>query len=354
MNVSFLKPLYTRPGPFASAYLDASGEPKAVELRWRALRRDLIEQGAPEETVGAIESLIERRSQPGTLAIFASGDEVAYHETLPGPPAAEQARFSPLPHVRPLLAQRGEPVPHLVAVVTRRGGRIAAWDRHGVRREADIPPEEDYPVHKSKSGDSMRQARNQRVAEDNWRANAKKFAHAITDAAGACGAEVVAVAGDVRIAAEVREDLPEPVLSRTALTGPAGPALEEEVARVVERKREERVLAEIDRFHEALAGRRAVEGPEAAAWALRQAKVACLLLADVPGPPALLWTGPQPAEVAATGGDLLATGVAWPFRDRADAALIRALAATDGELLLAPPGALRADRGIGALLRSPG
>jgi hypothetical protein len=360
MDVSFLKSLYDRPGPFASAYLDMrramEEAPKVIELRWRALRRDLVEQGAPGDTVEAIERLVERENrqrESGTLAAFAAGGEIAHHEMLPGPPRAELARFAPLPHVRPLLAQRGEPVPYVVAVVARPGGEVAAWDRYGVRRVIDVPPE-DFPLHKPKAGDSLRQARNQRVAEDAWRANAKKLAHAVTEAAGECGAEVVVVAGDVRISAAVLEDLPEAILSRTVEAGPAGPSLDEEVARAVELRRTERVLAEVDRFQQQLARRRAVEGPGPVAWALRQAKVSRLLLADTAqDPPARLWIGPEHTDLSASGSELLATGVAWPFEDLADAALIRALVATDGELLLVPPGGFDADQGVGALLRFP-
>jgi Bacterial archaeo-eukaryotic release factor family 2 len=359
MDVSFLKSLYDRPGPFASAYLDMGRAmeeaPKVIELRWRALRRDLDEQGAPGHTVEAIERLVERENrqrESGTLAVFASDGEIAHHEMLPGAPRAELSRFAPLPHVRPMLAQRGEPVPHVVAVVARTGGEITVSDTGGARRVIGVSPEEDHPVRKPKAGDSLRQARNQRAAEDTWRANAKKLAHAVTEAAGECGAEVVVVAGDVRMAATVLEELPEPVLSRTVEAGPAGPALDDEVARAVELKRTERVLAEVDRFHQQLTRRRAVEGIGAVAWALRQAKVSRLLLADT-AQGAQLWTGPEPTDLAASTAELFATGVAWPFEDLADAALIRALVATDGELLLVPPDGFRADQGVGALLRFP-
>lgn len=358
MDVSFLKPLYDRSGPFASVYLDMGRAmeeaSKVIGLRWRALRGELAEQGAPDETAEAIGRLVARENrqrESGTLAVFASAGEIAHHELLRGPPRAERARYAPLPDVRPLLAQRGEPVPHVVAVVARPGGEVTAVGRDGARHVIDVPPE-DFPLHKPKSGESLRQARNQRVAEDAWRTNAKKVAHAIIDAAGECGAEVVVVAGDVRTRAMALEELPEPILSRTAEAGPAGPALEEEVARLVGLRRAERVLAEVDRFHQQLARRGAVEGPGAVAWALRQAKVSCLLLADTASDERL-WTGPEPTDVAASAAELFATGVAWPYEDLADAALIRALVATDGELLLVPPEGFRADRGAGATLRFP-
>jgi hypothetical protein len=354
MDVSFLKSLYGRSGPFASVYLDmrrtSEEAPKVIELRWRALRRDLAEQGAPNETVEAIGRVVARENrqrESGTLAAFAAGGEIAHYEVLPGPPRAERARYAPLPDVRALLAQRGEPVPHVVAVVARSGGEVTAVGRS--RRVIHVRPE-DFPLHKPKSGESLRQARNQRVAEDAWRTNAKKLAQTIIDAAGECGAEVVVVAGDVRASAMVLEELPEPLLSRTVEGGPAGPALDDEVARLVELRRTERVLAEVDRFQRQLARRGAVEGAGAVAWALRQAKVSSLLLADTASDERL-WTGPEPADVAESAAELFATGVAAPRDELADAALIRALVATDGELLLVPPDGFGADGGIGAILR---
>ncbi|MGH3319088.1 MAG: hypothetical protein ACRDN9_02720 [Streptosporangiaceae bacterium] len=48
MNLSFLAPLYDRPGPYASVYLDTSRTVEdashQMELRWRAVRGGLAEQ----------------------------------------------------------------------------------------------------------------------------------------------------------------------------------------------------------------------------------------------------------------------------------------------------------------------
>ena len=78
MDLSFLKSLYERPGPYASVYADLSrtteDASKAAELRWRALREELEGQAAyPPDTLHAIEQTIEeelrdRRSEG--LAIF--------------------------------------------------------------------------------------------------------------------------------------------------------------------------------------------------------------------------------------------------------------------------------------------
>ena len=62
MQLSFLRPLYDRPGPWCSVYLDASaghrGRRPALDLRWRALQEELTDQGADEATVAALDRVV--------------------------------------------------------------------------------------------------------------------------------------------------------------------------------------------------------------------------------------------------------------------------------------------------------
>lgn len=359
MDVTYLKPLYDRPGPFASVYIDmrrtTEDAPKVIELRWRARQRELVDQGTPPETVEALDRIVAEENtqrESGTLAAFAAGGEVVHHELLPGPTLAELARYAPLPHVKPLLAQRGQPIAYLAAVVDRLGGEITCVSRDGERRIIKVKPEEDFPVRKTKAGDMFRQDKQQRAAEEVWRTNAKKVAQAIVTAAEECGVEVVVLAGDVRARKAVQEELTEPILSRVVDAGPAGPTLEEEISRAVELKRHEHLMSIVDRFNEQLTKQgRAVEGMEGVADALRKGQVACLLLEDGPDSRTTLRIGPNPAELSTSAVLLHELGVAEPVEDLADAALIRALAATDGELLLVPPESLRPDSRVGAVLR---
>jgi hypothetical protein len=361
MNLSFLKPLYDRPGPFASVYLDMrrtdEEAARAIEARWHARRKELAGQGTPAETLDAVEQVVRDMQDgrgSGCLAVFATGGEVAHHEFMGGEPQAELARYSPLPHVLPMLAQRGEPVSYLVAVVNRLGAELTCVDVDGTRWRADVPPDADFPVHKAKTGDAMSQPRHQRAAEDVWRANAKKTARAMERTAENCTADVVVLAGDVRMRAEVFEELGEPVRGRTIESERVGgPLLDTDVERAVSLKRAEWITDLVDRFNEHLTKRRAVDGLDGVVGALRKAQVACLLVADGTDAGETLWTGPQPTDIATSPDDLRTLNVADPVADRADAVLIRALAGTDGELALIPPGACHAVHGLGALLRYP-
>ncbi|MEV5574163.1 hypothetical protein AB0L06_29365 [Spirillospora sp. NPDC052269] len=102
---------------------------------------------------------------------------------------------------------------------------------------------------------------------------------------------------------------------------------------------------------EDLRDRRAVAGLPATAEAAFGGRVESLLLDEDPAAPTRLWVGPRPHEIAATPERLRELGVAEPAEDRADAALIRAVAATDGDLTIIPAITPQAELGVGAVLR---
>ncbi|MDL4819235.1 baeRF2 domain-containing protein [Actinomadura opuntiae] len=363
MELSFLKTLYQHPGPYASVYADLTrtteDASKAAELRWRALRADLEAQHAPEATLRAVEEVVlgemARRRSEG-LVVFAADGEVLHIDRLPDPPRVSQARVSPLPHVLPYLADRGERFPHLLAVVDRRGGTIDCVRADGRHEHIDVQGDEEYPIRKTKAGD-WNQSRFQRSSENVWKHNAKKVAHAIDRAAERCGVEAVLIAGDTRARNAVLEEVSEGVLEHTVETDKntnvGDPDLDAELRRILELKTTERVMAVAERFDRELAnGQRAVAGLPATVEAVRQGQVETLLLDDDPDSPARLWVGPEPGQVAADPDELRTEfGVTDPTPDRADAALVRALTATDGDLVVLPSDGPNANLHVGAVLR---
>ncbi|MUN38960.1 baeRF2 domain-containing protein [Actinomadura litoris] len=348
MDLAFLKTLYQRPGPYASVYADLTrtteDASKAAELRWRALRADLEAQHAPQGTLRAVEQAVgeemDLRKSEG-LVLFAADGEVLHTERLPTAPRVPQARVAPLPHVLPYLAERGERFSHLVAVVDRRGGAIDCVTAAGDHRHIDVRGDEDYPIRKTKAGD-WNQSRFQRSSENVWKANAKKVAHEIDRAAERCGAEAIVIAGDTRARTAVLEEVSDTVLAHTVESDRNidmnDPDLGAELDRVLRLKSTERVMAVAERFDRELAnGQRAVAGLPATVEAVRNGQVETLLLDDDPDSPARLWVGPDPAQVAASPEELREEfGVDAPREDRADAALVRAVAATDGNLVVLP------------------
>ncbi|WP_026404369.1 Vms1/Ankzf1 family peptidyl-tRNA hydrolase [Actinomadura rifamycini] len=363
MELSFLKTLYRHPGPYASVYADLTrtteDAAKAVELRWRALRTDLEEQGTPADTLRAIEATVEdeiaqRRSEG--LVVFAADGEVVHAERLPAPPRTPHARFAPLPHVLPYLAERGERFPHMVAVVDRRGGEIDCVTAAGRHEHIEVDGDEEYPIRKTKAGD-WNQSRFQRSSENVWKLNAKKVAHEIDRAADRCGAQAVVIAGDTRARTAVLEEVSEAVLEHVVEldrnTDVHDPELEAELNRILKLKTAERVMTVAERFDRELAnGKRAVSGIPAIVEAVRNGQVETLLLDEEdPGSGESLWFGPDPVQLASSPEELRTEfGVTDVHEDRADAALVRAVAATDGELVVLPSDG-DAHHEIGAVLR---
>ncbi|GAA2448968.1 Vms1/Ankzf1 family peptidyl-tRNA hydrolase [Actinomadura vinacea] len=358
MDLSFLKPLYSRPGPYASVYADLTRNTedagKATELRWRALRAELEAQGAPGPTLRAVARTVEeelelRRSEG--LVIFAADGEVAWSERFEDAPRASLARVSPLPHVLPYLADRGERFPHLVAHVDRRGGEIDTFAPDGGHRHIDVPGDEEFPIRKVKKASDSDQSRLQRAAEEVWRSNAKKVGREIDKVARHTHAEAVLIAGDPRARTAVLEEISEGVREHT-VEADRGNGLNGELSRILDLKSAERILTVAERFERELAnGERAVAGLPATVEAARRGQIETLLLDHDPDSPARLWIGPQPGEISTSADELREMGVKDPQEDRADAALIRAVAATDGGLVVLPSDGPNASLGVGAVLR---
>ncbi|WIM96339.1 hypothetical protein ACTOB_008528 [Actinoplanes oblitus] len=112
MRLNLLRPLYERPGPWASVYLDTSRDTgdtaRAVEDRWFAARDTLADAGCDPPTVHALEDAVldHHPEVPGRqgFALFATAGEVITRQALPEPPRAITA-YDPLPHAMPMVVQ---------------------------------------------------------------------------------------------------------------------------------------------------------------------------------------------------------------------------------------------------------
>jgi hypothetical protein len=362
MNLSFLRPLYAHPGPWVSVYLDASQNTAdagtRASLHWRAIRAELGRQGAAEKVLDALErAILAHPNRPGRygLAAFAAtgGDLPPYLEALAQPPMRQIAGLAPLPHAMPLVAQRGERVGWIRVVVDHTGADILAATEGGLPRTARVSGVQ-YPIHKAKPG-GWSQPRYQRAVETTWQRNATEAAKAVTGLADAVGAEVLVVAGDPRSRPLLVGHLPRRWKSRVVETdmGSRAPGADPEplddlTARAVVELAEAGTADVVDRFGVQRGRGGAVTGLAAVVEALRRAQVDTVLLVDDPSSTARLWIGEQPTDIALT-----PDGLPGPQRVRADAALLRALAGTDADLVFVEPEAVELDGGIGALLRYP-
>lgn len=118
MKLSFLQPLFDRPGPWASAYLDTSRDvadpDRVIARRWRHLRDDLTAHGADPATVHALHAAVGMDDDlPGRhgQALFATRGELVLAAELPEPPVHDTADLDDLPDALPLVVQRAPDLP---------------------------------------------------------------------------------------------------------------------------------------------------------------------------------------------------------------------------------------------------
>lgn len=348
MDLGFLRPLYERIGDYVSVYTDTDraheNASEAIALRWRAARERLSAAGASPASLDAVAEVINDPAEaaPGR-AVFCRDGEVVFTAALAAPPRREIARVAALPHLMPLLSQNPPPIPHVRVSATRAGGEIVAIGGSG-EQWLDWVAGRRWPVHKTKVG-GWSQDRYQRSVEETWDENAKALAAEVVSAAERAGAQRVVVAGDVRARTLLLDRLPV-LLRESAAVVPDevdadSEAMAEAAGRALADWSDSHTRERFEDWQARQAQGLAVAGLAPVMAAFRNGQVSDLFLADDPSSTAAAWLGPAGHELAVSEEELVEYGVPEPFTDRADAALVRAVASTDAELHFLPeePGA---------------
>jgi hypothetical protein len=343
VKLGFLRPLYDQIGDYVSVYLNTDrvqeNALEAIDARWRAAREGLVAAGASAASLDAVAAAIGSAGEAARgQAVFARDGAVTFTGALDGPPRREIARLAPLPHVMPLLAQHRPPIPHLRVAATRTGGEIVAIGGSGGEWR-DWVAGQQWPIHKTSVG-GWSQDRYQRSVEETWNSNAKQLAAEVVAVAGRIGAQHVIVAGDVRARTLVLEHLPKLMAESAAVfeeeVSADSPAVAEAADRALSQWADHDVRQRFDDWRAHEAHGLGVEGLAATMAALRDGQVSDLFLVDNPSSTAAAWIGPAGHDLAVSQQDLLERNVAAPVTDRADAAIVRAIASTDAELHFLP------------------
>jgi hypothetical protein len=340
VKLGFLRPLYDQIGDYVSVYLNTDrAQEKAVEAidaRWRAAREGLVAAGASPASLTAVAAAIGGSAEAAAgQAVFARDGAVTFTGALDGPPRREIARLAPLPHLMPLLAQHRPPIPHLRVSATRTGGEIVAVGGSGGEWR-DWVAGQQWPVHKTSVG---RWSQDHSV-EETWNANARELAAEVVAVAARVDAQHVIVAGDVRARSLLLDHLPK-LLAGSAVVvdeevSADSQAVAEAADRALSRWAGHDVRERFDDWRTRVAHGLGVEGLAATMAAFRDGQVSDLFLVDNPSSTAAAWIGPAGHDLAATQQDLLERDVPAPVTDRADAAIVRAIASTDAELHFLP------------------
>jgi hypothetical protein len=341
VNLEFLRPLYEQIGDYVSVYLDTDraheNSVEAIGLRWRTVREELAAAGASAATLNAVASVVGAGDTRGR-AVFARNGAVVLTGALDAPPRRQIARLAPLPHLMPLLAQLRPLIPHVRVSATREGGEIVAVGGTGAEWR-DWVAGRTWPVHKTSVG-GWSQDRYQRSVEETWDENAKTLAAEVAAAADRINARHVIVAGDVRAQSLLLRHLPTLLAETATVFGEEvaadSPAMTQAADQALAGWAERRARERFDDWQAGLAHGLAVQGLAQAMTAFRNGQVADLFLADDPTSTATAWIGPAGNDLAASRQELAERGVPGPAEDRADAALVRAVARTDAELHFLP------------------
>lgn len=311
MRLGFIRPLYDHPGPYASVYAADSGATTVSSLA-----------GAGPATRQAIER--ELSAAAGPRALFAAHGTVVLSEGLPQGPTL--LRWSPLPHVTPMLAARGENVPHLRVIADRTGAELtvvgSGSPRHPVAGSAP------WPLRSTARGGWSRRV--EEPAEEAW----ARAAAMIDEQVRGIGAELVVMAGEPRPRSAVMSRLNTRSADRVLMVEHGGRTDRGRFARDAERVLD----GWLERRRTELLGR-CLDGSGATglgrvARVLREGRAHAVLL---PGELSqAMWIGRGGAQLALSADELRRRGVQEPVRERADAALARAAAMTDAELWFCP------------------
>ena len=358
-----LSELASSPGPFASVYLSTEGEvhdaAEQLARRWKTVRASLADQGAGEDVLEAIDSVVPESYQQGQgLAVMADQSGVRHLEHHPERPDADIGEWGPLPALARLIEWRQINVAHVVVRTDRQGADLVGVRRQGpdLQREAGG---DDHPLSKVGAG-GWSQRRFQQRAENTWESNADDVAQELVGLVDRIGAQLVVVAGDVRAVQMLRDALPSRVgeLVHEVEGGRAADgsesAMDAEIDRLVAEVVDGHTAAALEKFDEERGQHdRASDGVGPTVAALARAQVAGLLV----DPGALAgreaFFGPEPTQVATDPGDLASMGVDVATQAPLVDVVVRSALGTGAGVRI-----VRGDEGpragIGALLRWPG
>jgi peptide chain release factor subunit 1 len=122
--------LLDSPGPFASVYFDDShdaDDADQLDLKWRAVREQLEQQGAGQSITAQIEHAVMDLRPPidrGGRAVVAGATGVLLNEHMLRPAAEPVVRVSELPYIVPILEHGFEHSHYLLVVVDPTGAFI--------------------------------------------------------------------------------------------------------------------------------------------------------------------------------------------------------------------------------------
>lgn len=377
MKLDSLKPLIHHDGPLTTVCLDVtrgdeSGGDREVRSRWNGMRRALEHEGAPAETLQALEEVVLRPTHvPGRHGryVVASGRRILMDRVLAEPPVRDEAFHDGAPSLSPAVMAADEAVRYLLVEIDRLGADLI-WSDPDAATPGEVVDHVEGghdELHKF-GGGGWAHRRFQMRVQDSWERNAEAVAAELDKVVAEHRPELVLVTGDVRAVALLREnaghavkELLTEVPGGSRADGVKEDVFAENVHAVLEAHRARRRELVADRVREALGrGDGAVTSLDDLVDVLRKGQVSELVvIRNAAGASVArlsertLWCGPDPLHLGTRREDVTSLGV--PAGDvrrlRADIVVLRAAIAQDAGFTFAMEGSLDLVDGVGALLR---
>jgi release factor family 2 len=360
-SVPQLARVFEETGPFVSVYLSTDpaieNAGQLSKARWKALRQDLLDGGAPEPAVEAVDALVPDAHREGATLVAvanAAGVQLVRHE--PDPPARDVGRVGAVPSLGPVVEWAQEAVPHVVVLANRAGADLAGFTRSDGEVLVSAGSDDGHsPDLRRSAPGGWSQMRHQHRAENIWDERAKEVAEELVALVDYIDARLVVAAGDVRALQLLRENLPDRVdslVQEVDGSRAADGGLDEmatDAVRLAATVAAEDTVGCLRRLREE-SGRQglAVQGVEGTLGALAEARVDVLLLHDDPDDERLAWFGPEANLVASSRERLSDLGVAEPACGRLADVALRAALGTGAGVRMVPD---TVPEGLAALLR---
>jgi hypothetical protein len=364
--------------PFVSIYLradsDAADADTRFDIRWRNARRD-VDAALREAGVRPSDAYLDEvgralgtHGDGATAVVIADAEGPRAVGQLSEPVRHDLISVDSVARIVPRLAWERSQVPHVVVVADREGADIVTVEPLAEPTMRTVEGDTEH-IHRDNTGGLSHQ-RHQTRAENTWDRNARAVADEVADAARRIDARLVVVAGDVRAVQFLHEHLPPEIdglVKEASASAQQGvDDLADEIVRWEATVAAERTVATLHAFAGALGRGDAVEGVDATFAALRQRRVATLLIADdsdavgergsgatTDREPDEVWFDPADRALVATSPDEL-EGVAQgrPVAGPRTEVALRAALASGADIELVPVvGRHVPDGGIGAVLR---
>lgn len=300
MRLQAVREVYEADGPLATVYMEgrspAEDAEKQVRLRWDDLRGRLSEAGASQDVLTALdEAILDERFgevQADGRVLVAGADGVLLNEPWDAAlGAGDAAHLTGEPELGPFIREWARSVRLLVAIVDQDRAvvrrEVAVADReHTAGPEEVVDPDTVESVSKPR-GQALSHKQIQRRADEAVEQNARGIAEHLQSVAKHWQPDALVLAGEVQGRTAVQDALPEAlgrICHQTESGGTVDEAAEEalttalrELAGDVAAEREDHHR---ERFEEAKAQNRAVEGSRAVGQAADMGAVDTIFFGD--------------------------------------------------------------------------